>query len=202
MNNLFITIGNIALCVAASLNAQRLFKDHRAPAVGFFLVACSAALAVLPSSPWSAPLQADMQWVAEVLSPAMVSFGFLWLSDDHSTAYTLLTGSALLSMLADWLSRHGLAVMSRCMAMSSLSCSLTVCVFAGNTLGILGSVALSVPALVALNSASPLVSPAAAGGLLKLGLIAVMTVGCSAIRRALEMYVQDLKRWDRSNILT
>ncbi|XP_063054436.1 uncharacterized protein LOC134448715 [Engraulis encrasicolus] len=209
MNNHFITLGNLGLCVAASLNAQRLFKDHRAPAAGIFLVVCSAALSVLPATislDWSsqpAALCADLQWAAEVLSPAMVSFGFLWLSDDHFTAYTLLTGSALLSMLTGWLSRDGLSVMSRCMAMSSLSCSLTVCLFAGNPLGILGSVLLSAPALVGLSGTSPLVSPEAAGGLLKLGLIGAMTVGCWAIRWALEIYVQDLKGWDKSNnILT
>ena len=175
---------------------------HRAPAVGFFLVACSSGLSALPCSPLLASVQKDLQWVAEILGPATVSFGFLWLSDDHSTAYVLLTGSALLSTLTDWLSRDGLAVMSRCLALSSLSCSLTVCLFAGNTLGVLGSVALSLPALVALNSTSPLISPEVAGGLLKSVLIGTMTLGCWSIRQALDVYLQDLKVWDRNNILT
>lgn len=147
-------------------------------------------------------VRADLQWVAEVLGPAMVAFGFLWLSEDHSTAYTLLTGSALLSTLTDWLSRDGLTVMSRCMALSSLSCSLTVCLFAGNMLGVFGSVALSLPALVALNSTSPLISPELAGGMLKSLLIGTTTLGCWSIRQSLEKYLQDLKGWERNDILT
>ncbi|XP_062393827.1 transmembrane protein 276-like [Sardina pilchardus] len=202
MHDHFLTVGNIALCLVALLNAQRLFKVHRAPAVGFFLVACSAGLSALPSSPLLVSVREDLQWVAEVLGPAMVAFGFLWLSDDHSTAYVLLTGSALLSTLTDWLSRDGLTVMSRCMALSSLSCSLTVCLFAGNILGVLGSVALSLPAIVALNSTSPLVSPEAAGGVLKSVLIGTTTLGCWSIRQSLEKYFQDLQGWDRNNILT
>ncbi|XP_037393169.1 uncharacterized protein LOC119263112 [Pygocentrus nattereri] len=191
----------IILSLSALQVSVHLFKDHRAPSVGFFLVACSSALAVLPlSSPSLAAAQKDLEWVAEILGPALSAFGFLWLSEDRSTAHVLLIGSALLPLLADWLSADGLVVMSRCVGLSALSCSLTVCLFAGNAAGVVGSVALSLPTLVAPRvrgaTVGSIMSPQLAGGLLRWVLKAIMAVGCWTTKTALDQFLQDLKGWD------
>uniref|UniRef100_A0A3B4DEC1 Uncharacterized protein n=2 Tax=Pygocentrus nattereri TaxID=42514 RepID=A0A3B4DEC1_PYGNA len=157
--------------------------------------------AVLPlSSPSLAAAQKDLEWVAEILGPALSAFGFLWLSEDRSTAHVLLIGSALLPLLADWLSADGLVVMSRCVGLSALSCSLTVCLFAGNAAGVVGSVALSLPTLVAPRvrgaTVGSIMSPQLAGGLLRWVLKAIMAVGCWTTKTALDQFLQDLKGWD------
>uniref|UniRef100_A0AAQ5X2W2 Uncharacterized protein n=1 Tax=Amphiprion ocellaris TaxID=80972 RepID=A0AAQ5X2W2_AMPOC len=120
------------------------------PSVGLFLLGLSAALCLLPSSGSNlSSLQREAVWAGELLAPALVSFDFLWLSQDRNTAYILLCGSCLLLGLSDWLSADSLTAMTRCLGLSSLSCSLTVCLFAGNAVGALGGVALSLPLLVA-----------------------------------------------------
>ncbi|XP_072535203.1 transmembrane protein 276-like isoform X2 [Salminus brasiliensis] len=192
---------DIILALSALNAAFHLFKDHRAPSVGFLLVACSSALAVLPAStPSLAAAQKDLEWAAEALGPVLSAFGFLWLSEDRSTAHVLLIGSTLLPLLADWLSVDGLVVMSRCVGLSALSCSLTVCLFAGNAAGVVGSVALSLPALVAPRvrgaALGSITSPQAAGGLLRWMLKAVMAGGCWTTKTALNKFLQDLKGWD------
>ena len=184
-----------------------LLQDHRAPSVGLFLLGLSAGLCALPlSNPVLICLQTDLEWAGEILAPPLVSFGFLWLSQDHATAHVLLIGSGLLPLLCDWLSPDGLMVMTRCLALSSLSCSLTVCLFAGNATGALGSVALSLPSLVAprvvLHSLTPLISQGALEGLLKWLLKGSMAVGCIASKRALGVYLEDLKNWDWCYSLT
>ncbi|KAI4899440.1 hypothetical protein NFI96_006087, partial [Prochilodus magdalenae] len=156
--------------------------DHRAPSVGFLLIACSSALTLLPlSSPSLAAAQRDLEWAAEALGPVLSAFGFLWLSEDRSTAHVLLIGSTLLPLLADWLSADGLMIMSRCVGISALSCSLTVCLFAGNTGGVVGSVALSLPIVVAPRvrgaTMGSITSPLVAGGLLRWILKAIMAGG-------------------------
>lgn len=113
---------------------------HRAPSVGFFLLGISAAISLLhPSSPYLTSLQREAEWAAEVLAPVLVSFDFLWLSQDHNTAQILLCGSCLLLGLSDWLSADTLIIMTRCLGLSSLSCCLMVCLFAGNASGSLGA---------------------------------------------------------------
>uniref|UniRef100_A0A3P8SLX2 Uncharacterized protein n=1 Tax=Amphiprion percula TaxID=161767 RepID=A0A3P8SLX2_AMPPE len=119
-------------------------QNHRGPSVGLFLLGLSAALCLLPSSGSNlSSLQREAVWAGELLAPALVSFDFLWLSQDRNTAYILLCGSCLLLGLSDWLSADSLTAMTRCLGLSSLSCSLTVCLFAGNAVGALGGVALS-----------------------------------------------------------
>uniref|UniRef100_A0A8C7XAG8 Uncharacterized protein n=1 Tax=Oryzias sinensis TaxID=183150 RepID=A0A8C7XAG8_9TELE len=148
--------------------------DHRGPSVGLFLLGLSATLWVLlPSSSHLASLKKQATWAGEVLAPVLVAFDFLWLSEDHGTAWTLLIGSCLLLGLSDWLSAETLTVLTRCLGLSSLSCCLMVCLFAGNVLGAVGGVALSLPLLVEqqveTTVAAPLVSPAATEGLVKWG---------------------------------
>lgn len=195
---------NIVLSVSALYSAYQLFRDHRAPSVGLFLLGLSAGLCTLPlSNPVLISLQTELEWAGEILAPPLVSFGFLWLSQDHATAHVLLIGSGLLPVLCDYLSKDGLMVMTRCLALSSLSCSLTVCLFAGNAIGALGSVALSLPSLVAprvtFQSFAPLISPGATEGLLKWLLKGFMAVGCLASKRALNMYLEELKDWTDGN---
>uniref|UniRef100_A0A3B4ZTD0 Uncharacterized protein n=1 Tax=Stegastes partitus TaxID=144197 RepID=A0A3B4ZTD0_9TELE len=130
------------------------------------------------------------EWAGELLAPALVSFDFLWLSQDHNTAHVLLCGSCLLLGLSDWLSADSLTVMTRCLGLSSLSCCLTVCLFAGNALGALGGVGLSLPLLVApANSLAPLISAAATEGLMKWLLKGSMSIGCWASTQALGKYL-------------
>lgn len=184
----------VLYCIPPSL------QDHRAPSVGLFLLGLSAALCILhPSSSYLTSIQGEVEWAGEVLAPALVSFDFLWLSEDHNTAHVLLCGSCLLLGLCDWLSADAVTMMTRCLGLSSLSCCLTVCLFAGNALGALGSVALSLPSLVALrvgtNTFAPLISPE---GLLKWLLKGSMSVGCWASTQALSKFLLDVT--DRCNI--
>lgn len=176
-------------------------QDHRAPSVGMFLLGLSAGLCTLClPSPYLTSLQNDLEWAGEVLATPLVSFGFLWLSEDHNTAHILLIGSCLFLGLSDWLSADGLMLMTRCLALSSLSCCLTVCLFAGNALGALGSVALSLPSLVSpgvgAKTLAPLISPAAADGLLKWLLKGSMSLGCWASMVALSKFMLEVRVWD------
>ncbi|KAK1795282.1 hypothetical protein P4O66_010460, partial [Electrophorus voltai] len=185
---------NVTLSVLHVIFAPSLLQDHRAPSVGFFLIACSSAVALLPVP---STAQRDLEWVGEVLGPVLCAFNFLWLSEDCSTAHILLIGSTLLPMLADWLSADGLVIMCRCVALSALSCSLTVCLFVGNTAGVVGSVALSLPTLLAPRerggTVGSLISPKATGGLLDWIPKAAVAVGCWMMRRAFDKLLQDVK---------
>ncbi|KAJ8290721.1 hypothetical protein GJAV_G00016710 [Gymnothorax javanicus] len=189
---------NITLSLSAFNTAFQLFKDHRAPAVGFFLLGCSALLSALPVS--CPALISELEWAGGVLAPALVSFGFLWLSQDHFTAHVLLLGSASLLGLRDWLSPETLVVMSRCMALSSLCCTLTVCLFTANAAGALGSVALSLPGLVApvpeATAAHFLVSPEIAEDVQKCLLKGLMVIGCLFTKKSLARHLLDLQRSD------
>uniref|UniRef100_A0A3Q1ISW3 Uncharacterized protein n=1 Tax=Anabas testudineus TaxID=64144 RepID=A0A3Q1ISW3_ANATE len=184
------------LCIHFSL------QDHRAPSVGLFLLGLSAAFNILhPSSSYLISLQKEAEWAAEVLAPALVSFDFLWLSQDRNTAHILLCGSCLLLGLCDSLSGDTLTVLTRCLGLSSLSCCLTVCLFTSNALGALGGVALSLPLLVMQvrpNSFTPLVSPAASEGLMEWLLKGSMSIGCWASTQALSKFLLDVT--DRHNI--
>uniref|UniRef100_A0A8D3BDG6 Uncharacterized protein n=1 Tax=Scophthalmus maximus TaxID=52904 RepID=A0A8D3BDG6_SCOMX len=168
-----------------------------APSVGFFLLGLSAAVCVLhPSGSLLTELQREAEWAGQLLAPALVSFDFLWLSHDSNTAHILLCGSCLLLGLCDWLSADALTVMTRCLGLSSLSCCLMVCLFAGNALGALGGVALSLPLLVApqvgTNTLAPLVSPAASEGLTKWLLKGALSIGCWASTKALANFLLDV----------
>lgn len=191
------------LSSTALYSSYKLFKDHRASSVGLFLLGLSAALCILhPSSSYLTSIQKEAEWASEVLAPALVSFDFLWLSEDHNTAHILLCGSCLLLGLYDWLSADALTMMTRCLGVSSLSCCLIVCLFAANALGALGGVALSLPLVVApgvgTNTFAALISPAATEGLIKWLLKCSMSVGCWASTRALSKFLLDVN--DRSNI--
>ncbi|XP_027141923.1 uncharacterized protein LOC104940336 [Larimichthys crocea] len=181
---------NIILSATALYSSYRLFKDHRAPSLGLFLLGLSAALCIFhPSSSYLTSIQKEAEWAGEVLAPVLVSFDFLWLSEDHNTAHILLCGSCLLLGLCDWLSADALTVLTRCLGLSSLSCCLTVCLFASNALGALGGVALSLPLLVAqrVGTFAPLISPAVTEGLVKWLLKGFMSVGCWASTKALKI---------------
>lgn len=180
-------------------------QDHRAPSVGLFLLGISAALCILhPSSSYLATIQREAEWAGKVLAPALVSFDFLWLSEDHNTAHMILVGSCLLLGLYDWLSADALTAMTRYLGLSSLSCCLTVCLFGGNAFGALGGVALSLPLLVApsmgTNTFAPLLSAAAATaeGDIKWLLKGSMSVGCWASTQALHKFLLDVT--DRYNL--
>lgn len=194
---LITSCSNIVLSATALYYSYRLFKDHRAPSVGLFLLGLSAALCIVqPSSSYLTSLQREAEWTAQVLAPALVSFDFLWLSEDHNTAHTLLCGSCLLLGLCDWLSADALTLMTRCLGLSSLSCCLTVCLFAGNALGAFAGVALSLPLLLAqrvgTNTFAPLISQAATEGLIKWLLKGIMSVGCWASTQALGKFLLDV----------
>uniref|UniRef100_A0A3Q3JQI9 Uncharacterized protein n=1 Tax=Monopterus albus TaxID=43700 RepID=A0A3Q3JQI9_MONAL len=184
--------GWITSCSNVILSATAL-----APSVGLFMLGLSAALCILhPSSSHLTSFQREAEWAGEVLAPALVSFDFLWISQDHNTAHILLCGSCLLLGLRDWLSPHALTVLTRCAGLSSLSCCLTVCLFASNALGALGGVALSLPLLlspqVETNSFAPLISQAAPDGLMKWFLKGFMAVGCWASTQALGKFLLDV----------
>lgn len=171
--------------------------------MGLFVLGLSAALCILPSSnSYVSSVQREAEWAGEVLAPALVSFDFLWLSEDHNTAYILLCGSCLLLGLYDWLSADALTVMTRCLGLSSLSCCLMVCLFAGNALGAFGNMALSLPLLVAqrfvTNTFGPLISPTATEGLIKWLLKGFMSIGCWASTGALSKFLLDVT--DRYNL--
>lgn len=172
-------------------------QAHRAPSVGFFLLGISASICILhPCSPNVASFQKEAAWASKVLAPALVSFDFLWLSEDRNTAHILLFGSCLLLGLSDWISADTLTVMTRCLGLSSLSCSLTVCLFAGNASGALGAVALILPLFVTPNVAATtfasLISANAAEGLMVWLLNGSLAVGCWASTRALHKYYLDV----------
>ncbi|XP_035528329.1 uncharacterized protein LOC118335931 [Morone saxatilis] len=198
-----VSCSNIILSATALYSSYRLYKNHRAPSVGLFLLGVSAALCIFhPSSSYLTSIQREAEWASEVLAPALVSFDFLWLSEDRNTAHILLCGSCLLLGLCDWLSADALTMMTRCLGLSSLSCCLTVCLFAGNAFGAFGGVALSLPLLVAprvrTNTLAPLISPAAIEGLMKWLLKGSMSVGCWASTQALRKFLLDVS--DRYNI--
>ncbi|XP_068994619.1 transmembrane protein 276-like [Embiotoca jacksoni] len=130
------TCSNITLSATSLYSSYKLFKNHRGPSVGFFLLGLSAALCVLrPSGSDFTSLQSEIEWAGEVLAPTLLSFDFLWLSQDRNTANILLCGSCLLLGLSDRLSTDALLIMTGCLGLSSLSCCLTVCLFAGSTWG-------------------------------------------------------------------
>lgn len=200
---LITSCSNIILSATALHASHTLFKDHRAPSVGIFVLGLSAALCVFhPSSSYLTSIQREAEWAGEVLAPALVSFDFLWLSEDHNTAHILLCGSCLLLGLCDWLSTDTVTVMARCLGLSSLSCCLTVCLFAGNALGALGGVALSLPLLVTLrdgtNTLALFISPPATEGLVKWLLKGSMSLGCWASTQALNKFLLDVT--DRYNV--
>lgn len=172
-------------------------QNHRAPSVGFFLYGLSAALNALPSSGTNfASLQRDAELTSEVLAPVLVTFDFLWLSRDHNTAHILLCGSCLLLGLSDRLSGDTFAILTCCLGLSSLSCCLTVCVFASNALGALGGVALSLPLLVTqaeTNALVPLIVPVAPEGLLLKWLLkGSISIGVWASTQALNKFLLDM----------
>lgn len=177
-----------------------LLQAHRAPAVGFFFLGISASICILrPSSLCIATIQKEAGWASKVMAPALVSFDFLWLSEDRSTAHILLFGSCLLLGLYDWMSADTLTLMTRCLGLSSLSCSLTVCLFAGNASGALGAVALILPLFVAPNvgttAFASLASATAAEGVVVWLLNGSLSVGCWASTRALHKYFLDVTDW-------
>ncbi|KAI5618288.1 hypothetical protein C0J50_22270, partial [Silurus asotus] len=191
---------HIILLLSALSAALHLFRDHRAPSVGFFLIASSSFLAIIPLPQALSQVQSDLEWAGEILGPSLSAFGFLWLSEDRWTAHVLLIGSALLPMLSDWLSEDSLVIMTRCASLSALSCALTVCLFAASGTGVVSSMALSLPALVApkvrASSVVTLMSSQGARGLLDWSLKFIMAVGCWITKRALDTFLQDLKAWD------
>ncbi|XP_015226032.1 PREDICTED: uncharacterized protein LOC107082080 [Cyprinodon variegatus] len=190
----WITSGsNIILCATALYSSYKLFKNHRGPSVGFFLLGFSAALCLLWTS--TSSLQKEAEWTAEVLAPALLSFDLLWLSQDHNTARVLLCGSCLLLGLSDQLSADTLTILTRCLGLSSLSCCLTVCLFAGNALGAAGGVALSLPLLLAQRADTytfaPLVSPPVTE-LVKCLLKVLSSIGCWLSVPALDKFLLDV----------
>ncbi|KAM3614487.1 uncharacterized protein V6R79_015187 [Siganus canaliculatus] len=188
---------NIILSFTALYSSYALFKKHRAPSVSLFILGISAAFGTLPSSSsYITSIQRDIEWAGVVLAPALVSFDFLWISEDRNTAYIVLCGSCLLLGLSDWLSADALTVMTRCLGLSSLSCCLTVCLFAGNALGVCGGVALSLPLLVAptvgTKTLESLVAPGAVDGLLDGFLKGSMSFGCWASTQALDKFLLEV----------
>lgn len=190
-------LSNIVLSATALYSSHKLFTNHRAPSVGLLLLGLSAAFCILhPSNAHLISLQKEAEWASEVLAAALVSFDFLWLSEDHNTARILLCGSCLLVGVCEWLSADALMLMTSCLALSSLSCCLTVCLFAGNAFGALGGVALSLPLLVApgvgANTLGPLISPAATEGLIKWLSKGSISVGCWASTHALSKFLLEV----------
>ncbi|XP_060725273.1 uncharacterized protein LOC132845334 [Tachysurus vachellii] len=202
VHELIPVFANIVLSFSALPAAFHLFRDHRAPSVGFFLIACSSFLAIIPLPPALSQVQRDLEWASEVLGPSLSAFGFLWLSEDHWTSHVLLIGSSLLPMLSGWLSEDCLMIMTRCVSLSALSCALTVCLFAASWTGVVGSLALSLPALVAprvrAGSVVSLISSQGASGLLGWSLKVSMAVGCWTTKTALDTFLKDLKGWDKT----
>ncbi|XP_043116189.1 uncharacterized protein LOC122359987 [Puntigrus tetrazona] len=189
----------VILSVSSLHAAYRLFKDHRASSVGFFLIGFSSVLSAFsPFNQTIKSLQNDAEWAGQSLGPALITFDFLWLSEDHITARVLLIGSTFFIMLSDWLSSDGLVLMSRCLAFSTLSCSLTVCAFAENTAGAVGSVALGLPLLVSPRTRSRSLGSLSmpTEGLLSWILKVIVALGCWTTRKALNKYLFDLKGWD------
>lgn len=188
---------NLFLCGTALHCSYKLFKYHRAPSVGLFALGVSAAFCAFRChGSHLAALQKESEWASKVLAPALVSFDYLFLSEDRNTAYVLLCGSCLLLGLADRLSADTLTIMTHCLGLSSLSCCLTVCLFAGNALGALGGVALNLPLLVTAgvgtDAAASLISPAASEGLPNWLATGSLSIGCWTSRLALEKFRLDL----------
>ncbi|KAL4646937.1 hypothetical protein GN956_G10269 [Arapaima gigas] len=176
-----------ALCLSALYTTCHLFKDHRAAALGLSLLGLSAGVSAVPVSSLALEsVREELQWAGAALSPALVSFDFLWLSEDRLTAHVVLACAALLAVLRDCCSQEGLVLLSRCLALCSLSCSLTVSLFTGSVAGILAGIALSSPALVA--PTGPCGSP------LNWLLRGSTVVGCLSTKRALTAYLLDLKQ--------
>ena len=183
-------------------NGYYLFlQDHRAPSLAFFLLGLSAIQCTLsPLGPHLAYLQHEMEWASEILVSSLIAFDFLWLSEDHNTAHILLCGSCLFLGLSDCLSADTLVVMTHCVGLSSLSCSLTVCLFSSNGWGAIGSVALSLPSLVGLRVGvqvlSPLLSPGASEGAVKWILKGSLLLGSWATRQGLQRFLLEVRTWD------
>ncbi|CAL8247126.1 unnamed protein product [Lota lota] len=192
---------NIVLCAIALFSSYQLFKDHRAPSLAFFLLGLSAIQCALsPFCPHLAYLQNEMEWASEILVSSLIAFDLLWLSEDRNTAHILLCGSCLFLGLSDCMSADTLVLMTHCLGLSSLSCSLTVCLFSSNGLGAVGSLALSLPSLVGLRVGvkvlSPLLSPVASEGLFKWILKGSLSLGCWATRRGLNHFLLEVRTWD------
>lgn len=190
---------HVSICII-SVSLVLYLQDHRAPSVGFFLIACSSFLAVIPLPSVLSQVQIELEWAGEILGPSLSAFGFLWLSEDRWTAHVLLIVSAILPMFSSWLSEDTLVILTRCVSMAALSCSLTVCLFAASGTGVMGSLTLSLPALVAPrvrpNSMASLIFAQSDRGLLGWSLKIIMAVGCWTMKAALDKYLQDLKGWD------
>lgn len=86
--------------------------------------------------------------------------------------------------------------MKRCLGLSSLSCCLTVCLFASNALGAFGGVALSLPLLMAqsieTNTFATHFSTAANDCPTKWLLKGSMSLGCWASTQALGKFLLDV----------
>uniref|UniRef100_A0A8C6T1W0 Uncharacterized protein n=1 Tax=Neogobius melanostomus TaxID=47308 RepID=A0A8C6T1W0_9GOBI len=168
------------LCSNILLTVTALYSSYSlAPSLGFFMLGLSAGLSSMASltTHFSSLPKEDMSWSAEVLALTLLSFEFLWLSEDHNTAFILLCGSCSLVALCDWLSADAFSVMTHCLCLSSLSCCLTVCLFTGNLLGAIGGVALTLPLAM--------LSTAAENGLMEWILRVFLSVGCWVSPRAL-----------------
>lgn len=156
-------------------------QNHRAPSLGFFVLGISAGLSTIASFTTDInSLPKEVSWAAEVLALTLVSFEFLWLSEDHNTAYVLLCGTCLLLGLSDLLSADAFTVMTHCLYLSSLSCCLTVCLFTGNALGAVAGVALTLPLSMAPTAATE--------GVIKWLLSGSLCVGCWASTHALSIF--------------
>ncbi|KAJ3598616.1 hypothetical protein NHX12_002121 [Muraenolepis orangiensis] len=140
-----------------------------------------------------------MEWASELLVSSLVAFDLLWLSNDRNTAHVLLCGSCLFLGLRDCLSADTLVLMTYCLGLSSLSCSLTVCLFSGNGVGALGSLALGLPSLglrVGVQVLSPLLSPVASERLVKWILKGSLSFGCWAATQGLNRFLLEVRTWD------
>lgn len=183
---------NILLTGTAWYSSCTLFKNHRAPSLGFFMLGLSAGLSTIASftTYFNSLPREDVSWAAKVLTLTLLSFEFLWLSEDHNTAYILLCGSCLLVALCDWLSEDAFSVMTHCLCLSSLSCCLTVCLFTGNSWGAVGGLALTLPLAM--------MSTATANGLIEWILTVFSSFGCWASTQALGIFLLEVT--DRSSI--
>lgn len=192
MSTFYSLSANIILTLTALHSSYRLFKDHRAPSLGFFILGLSAILSSMTffTTCFSFLPKEDLSWAAEVLAVALLSFEFLWLSEDHNTAYILLCGSCFLVALCDWLSEDSFSVMTHCLCLSSLSCCLTVCLFTGNVLGAIGAVALTLHLAM--------LSTITENGLMEWILRIFSSVGCWASTHALRIFLIEVT--DKSSL--
>ncbi|XP_041101001.1 uncharacterized protein LOC121312995 isoform X1 [Polyodon spathula] len=191
-------ISNLTLCVSALYSAHQTYKLHRAPAGGLFLIACSGAAGSLlsmlpPSLRWAEfEPQQDLCWIGCLLGPALVSFEFLWLSEDSFTGNTLLGGAVLAAVLTNWLSDEGCVLITRCVQLSSLGCALTVCFFTANHSGLLGNLALNLAALIIPEVRGQKLQPAVLSDVTEVVLNCLMSLGSVVTERALRRYTQEL----------